>query len=158
MNSNLAEGTAYEIKLPQGTGFHVVADWYDCGKACSMSASELRALCLREVMRADLRALGESFHQFEPQGVTGTVVLAESHLAIHTWPESGYTTIDVFVCNFQEDNTHKALRLFAALRRAFAPQHEQVVHLQRGQNDGLQSGNVNEPDRAAGYGFGSRSN
>lgn len=158
MNSNLAEDAAYEIKLPQGTGFHVVADWYDCGKACSLSASELRALCLREVMRADLRALGESFHQFEPQGVTGTVVLAESHLAIHTWPESGYTTIDVFVCNFQEDNTHKALRLFAALRRAFAPQHEQVVHLQRGQNDGPQSGSVNEPDRAAGYGFGSRSN
>ena len=48
-----------------------------------------------------MTVVGDSFHQFEPQGVTGTVLLAESHLAIHTWPEQGFVTIDVYVCNLQ---------------------------------------------------------
>ena len=55
-----------------------------------------------------LTVVGESFYQFEPQGVTGTVLLAESHIAIHTWPEAGFVTVDVYVCNLTTDNTAKA--------------------------------------------------
>ena len=42
--------------------------------------------------------LGDSFHHFSPQGVSGVVVIAESHLSIHTWPEYGYAAIDIFTC------------------------------------------------------------
>ena len=42
--------------------------------------------------------LGESFHPFQPQGVSGVVVIAESHLSIHTWPEYGYAAVDIFTC------------------------------------------------------------
>jgi S-adenosylmethionine decarboxylase proenzyme len=42
--------------------------------------------------------LGESFHHFSPQGVSGVVIIAESHLSIHTWPEHGYAAVDIFTC------------------------------------------------------------
>ncbi|MFN4195262.1 MAG: S-adenosylmethionine decarboxylase family protein [Thermosynechococcus sp.] len=67
--------------------------------------------------------LGELFHQFgEAGGVTGAVVLAESHLAIHTWPEKRYVTLDVYVCNYSQDNRGKAQALFDQLVAVFDPE------------------------------------
>jgi S-adenosylmethionine/arginine decarboxylase-like enzyme len=42
--------------------------------------------------------VGEIFHQFAPQGVSGTIVIAESHMSVHTWPENGYAAVDIFTC------------------------------------------------------------
>ena len=73
----------------------------------------LRTLCLHASEASGMTIVGDSFHQFEPAGVTGTVLLAESHLAIHTWPEHGFVTIDVYVCNYTTDNSAKAGTLAA---------------------------------------------
>ncbi len=59
--------------------------------------------------------------QGQPGGVTGAVLLAESHLAIHTWPETGNVTIDVYVCNFSDDNSAKAQALMDGVVAAYAP-------------------------------------
>ena len=59
--------------------------------------------------------------------MTGTVVLAESHLAIHTWPETGDVTLDVYVCNFSRDNSGRARQVFQRVIGALAPQ-EVVRH------------------------------
>ena len=75
-----------------------------------------------------LNIVGDVFHQFEPLGVTGTVLLAESHLAIHTWPEAGCVTVDMYVSNFLQNNTHKALNLYDTLKAHFNP--SQVSFLQ----------------------------
>ena len=64
--------------------------------------------------------------------MTGTVLLAESHLAIHTWPESGFVTLDVYVCNYTTDNTDKAKRVFDALERALRPARKRVQAIRRG--------------------------
>ena len=97
----------------------------------------LRTLCLQAVAGAGLRAVGELFHRFPaPGGVTGVVLLAESHLAVHTWPELGAVTLDVYVCNLGGDNSARAQALLAALQAAFAPasaEHHRVV---RGQPAG----------------------
>ena len=97
----------------------------------------LRTLCLQAVAGAGLRAVGELFHRFPaPGGVTGVVLLAESHLAVHTWPELGAVTLDVYVCNLGGDNSARAQALLAALQAAFAPasaKHHRVV---RGQPAG----------------------
>lgn len=42
--------------------------------------------------------IGEIFHQFSPQGVTGVIAIAESHLCVHTWPEHSYAAVDIFTC------------------------------------------------------------
>ena len=82
--------------------------------------ASLAALCERLAQQADLTVVARQFHAFAPgpsgdAGHTGVLLLAESHLAVHTWPELRAVTLDVFVCNFVTDNTHKAQRLLDTL-------------------------------------------
>ena len=120
-------------------GLHLTADLRDClGDAALMTQpSALRALCLAAVAEAGLTPVGELFHRFlqaaEPRqsGITGVVLLAESHLAVHTWPEIGGVTIDAYVCNFSADNSQRARRLMATLITAFAPQRLTQQQLDR---------------------------
>ncbi len=104
-------------------GIHLLGEWFGCpADTPEMTGAEaLRNLCLAVTADAGLTPVGDNFHQFVPQGVTGTVLLAESHLAIHTWPETGFVSVDVYVCNFSADNAGKAQQLFGALRRALQP-------------------------------------
>jgi spermidine synthase len=114
-------------------GIHLLGEWFDCADTLAFSeAQALRALCLALTERAGLSAVGDRFHQFDPRGVTGTVLLAESHLAIHTWPEDRFATVDVFVCNFRHDNTAKATHLLDLLREALAPGRVQEQSIRRG--------------------------
>jgi len=113
-------------------GIHLLGEWYGCPANAPhmIDADVLRKACLDAVRAAGLTIVGDHFHQFEPQGVTGAVILAESHLAIHTWPEMGSVTVDVYVCNYTTDNTQKAQALFAALESHFGPvrTHFQAIH------------------------------
>ena len=105
-------------------GLHLIGDLYQChGDARLMTdAAHLEAFCKKAVDDAGLTTVGSLFHSFgDGEGVTGAVVLAESHLALHTWPEDDYVTLDVYVCSYSCDNSAKAERLFAAVMQAFAP-------------------------------------
>lgn len=104
-------------------GIHLLGEWFGCpADTPAMTRSDaMRELCLAATRDAGLSAVGENFHQFSPQGVTGVVLLAESHLAIHTWPETGFVSVDVYVCNVSVDNTARAQQLFGMLRHALRP-------------------------------------
>ena len=119
-------------------GIHLLGEWYGCpADLPEMNrADALRRRCIEAVERSGLTIVGERFHQFEPQGVTGAVILAESHLAIHTWPEMGAVTIDVYVCNFTTDNTGKARTLFVELERALKPARSRFHSIHRGGANG----------------------
>ena len=102
-----------------------MADLRDCtrGASAMTDPAALRTLCLGAVAAAQLTAVGELFHRFaDAGGVTGVVLLAESHLVVHTWPELGAVTLDVYVCNFGGDNTAKVERLLADMELAFGAQ------------------------------------
>jgi S-adenosylmethionine decarboxylase proenzyme len=118
-------------------GIHLLGEWYDCPAETPefTRAEPLRALCVEAARSAGLTVVGDRFFQFEPQGVTGTVLLAESHLAIHTWPEAGFVTVDVYVCNYTTDNTGKAERLFKALEAALKPARTRFQSIRRGGRD-----------------------
>ena len=118
-------------------GIHLLGEWYDCPVDTPEfnDAGPLRALCVEAAKGAGLTVVGDRFFQFEPQGVTGTVLLAESHVAIHTWPEAGFVTVDVYVCNYTTDNTDKAERLFAALEAVLKPQRKRFQAIRRGGHD-----------------------
>jgi S-adenosylmethionine decarboxylase len=118
-------------------GIHLLGEWYGCAAdtAEMTRSASLRALCVRLAEASAMTIVGDSFHQFEPQGVTGTVLLAESHLAIHTWPEHGFVTIDVYVCNYTTDNTAKAEKLFRAMQDALRPQRAKFQAIHRGGSD-----------------------
>jgi S-adenosylmethionine decarboxylase proenzyme len=122
-------------------GLHLTADLRGCDprQPLMTDPSALRAACVQAVAEAGLGAVAELFHRFTPavegeaSGITGVVLLAESHLAIHTWPELGGVTLDVYVCNYGADNSAKAERLMDALVAAFAPSDVQRQALRRGQ-------------------------
>ncbi|MGQ3051215.1 MAG: adenosylmethionine decarboxylase [Roseateles sp.] len=108
-------------------GLHLTADLNGCEPSAPWmtQAEALAGRCRAAVADAGLTGVAELFHRFgaadEQNGITGVVLLAESHLAIHTWPELGGVTLDVYVCNYGADNSAKAEALMAALIADFAP-------------------------------------
>lgn len=83
---------------PQGCHVHVIVDAWQC-QADLTDLSAIEALLVSACKAAGATVVGSHFHGFGPgAGVTGVVVLAESHCSIHTWPENGYAAVDVFMC------------------------------------------------------------
>ena len=116
-------------------GLHLTADLHGVADtlASMHDPAALRACCVAAVDAVGLQPVGELFHRFPAAGgVTGVVLLAESHLAVHTWPELGAVTLDVYVCNYGADNSARAEALLAALLAAFAPASVERHALRRG--------------------------
>ena len=124
-------------------GLHLTADLRGCaaGRPEMTETASLRSCCLAAVADAGLTPVGELFHRFvpaaapsaAPSGITGVVLLAESHLAVHTWPELEAATLDVYVCNLGADNSARAEALMDALVAAFAPARIERHAQRRGQ-------------------------
>ncbi len=116
------------------TGLHLIGDLYGClcDSRLMLDAGYLERFCQERVAAAGLTTVGALFHSFGVGGgVTGVVVLAESHLSIHTWPEAGYVTLDVYVCNYTENNRPKAQQLFDDLLAAFNPNDPHLHRVDR---------------------------
>jgi S-adenosylmethionine decarboxylase proenzyme len=127
-------------------GLHILASLYACGgdARCLTDAARLRAHLIAAVERAGLTVVGDLFRQFpgadgapDPAaGVTGCVVLAESHVAIHTWPEIACVTLDAYVCNHSRDNTARARALVDDLTALFRPEDCVRHEVPRGRPNG----------------------
>ena len=120
-------------------GLHLTADLHDCHCANQwfVDAKALGAACRNAVAAAGLHPVGELFQSFPatasgPGGVTATVLLAESHLCVHTWPELRAATLDVYVCNVGADQSPAARALMDCLVSLFQPQRSERNALQRG--------------------------
>ena len=124
-------------------GLHLTADLSECQCDTLWLIDALRLLdrCVQEVTLAGLQAVSQLAHTFPataqgPGGVTATVLLAESHLCVHTWPEQKGVTVDVYVCNFGGDQSGKAKQLMDALVTLFEPKQMLRQALQRGSAPG----------------------
>lgn len=120
-------------------GLHLTADLYQCSghERYMLDADAIARLCREQTQASGLTLVDDKWVKFppydgQPGGVTGTVLLAESHLAIHTWPETGSVTIDVYVCNFSADNSSKARALMEGVIAAYAPARAVRQQLMRG--------------------------
>jgi S-adenosylmethionine decarboxylase len=120
-------------------GLHLTADLYQCRceAAWLTDAARLGGFCLQAVEAVGLQWVNHLFHAFPatgkgPGGVTATVLLAESHVCLHTWPEQRAVTIDVYVCNFGDDHSAKARALMVALVNRFQPEWTEQRSLDRG--------------------------
>ena len=79
-------------------GKHLLLELNDCDPKLLNDISFIREVMLAAANESGATVLGESFHQFSPQGVSGVIIIAESHLSVHTWPEHGYAGADIFTC------------------------------------------------------------
>lgn len=106
---------------------HLLYDaWTDVPERLARAAP-WEALLVAAAEAAGATVLGARFHQFEPQGVTGVVLLAESHLSLHTWPEEGLLTLDCFTCGRMEPTV-----ILDHVRTHLQPTREQVTTVTRG--------------------------
>lgn len=79
-------------------GRQILVEYYDCDARVINDVSEVEDILLTGTKNAKASIISHNFHKFSPHGVSGTVVIAESHVAIHTWPEYGYAAVDIFTC------------------------------------------------------------
>ena len=100
----------------------------DCDREMLNNLVLLRDAIIAAAHEAGATVLGDSFHQFSPQGVSGVVVVAESHLFIHTWPEYGYVAADIFTCG---NSVHPEKAAEVLMKKLGAKSHS-IVELQRG--------------------------
>ena len=97
-------------------GTHLLLELRGCDPELLDDLAYIRQELLRAATEVDAHVIGESFHQFTPQGVTGILSIAESHISIHTWPEYGYAAADIFTCGDHTMPERAATTIIAALR------------------------------------------
>lgn len=84
-------------------GRHVLAEIHGCDFDILNDLKKVEEIMVNAALEAGAEVREFVFHKFSPQGVSGVVVISESHLAIHTWPELGYAAVDVFTCGDKVD-------------------------------------------------------
>jgi S-adenosylmethionine decarboxylase len=109
-------------------GKHLLLELKDCNREVLNDLSFLKKLLHEAASEAGATVLGDSFHQFNPHGVSGVLVIAESHLFIHTWPEYGYAAVDIFTCG----NTVKPEVAAEILIRELGSKNHSIIEIQRG--------------------------
>lgn len=80
-------------------GRHMLLELYDCPEKILNDQNTIESILVEVVDIAGATLVSKSFHRFSPYGISGVVVIAESHITIHTWPEHNYAAIDVFTCD-----------------------------------------------------------
>ena len=79
-------------------GIHLMLELTECNPELLDDLPYIKDAIIQAAEEVGAHIVGESFHQFHPQGVTGILAIAESHICIHTWPEHGYAAADIFTC------------------------------------------------------------
>lgn len=109
-------------------GQQLIVELYGCNRTLLDDPIRLEQLLTESIRRSGGTVIKPCFHHFSPYGVTGVVVIAESHVAIHTWPEFGYCALDIFTCGTQV----KTDQIFEYIRSAFQARESSVMEVKRG--------------------------
>lgn len=100
------------LNLPNFLGNQYIIELYQCTPTILDDVDALKILMHDAAIAAGATVVQQFFHKFTPQGVSGTIVIAESHLNIHTWPEYGFAAVDIFTCgeNLSPESALELLR------------------------------------------------
>jgi len=115
-----------ENKTKKCSGIHLIAEFWN-GEIVE-DVSRMKKILVAAVKKANNTPLEIIIHKFQPQGMTGIVLLAESHIAIHTWPEFNYIALDIYTCG-DKGNPIKSLEY---LKKEFKPKKVKIKKIKRG--------------------------
>lgn len=110
-------------------GQHLLVEYIDCNADVLNDVDKIEALMKRAAIAARTNIVASMFKPFYPQGVSGVVVVEESHLSIHTWPEYGYAAIDFFTCGDGDPN-----EAHEVLKKGLEAQHFEMLSVERGRS------------------------
>lgn len=111
----------------EALGRHLLAEYTGCDPGRLRNLDLVTSAMLEAARVSGATIVTHSFHHFSPHGVSGAVIIAESHLAIHTWPEHGFAAVDFFSCGTVDMD-----RGLAVLKTAFGARDETRLLLERG--------------------------
>ncbi len=107
---------------------HILGDFYQCSgdSGYFTNTARIRAKTLAMIRRAGFKIITSRFYKFpitrlSEGGITGVIIVSESHLTIHTWPERRFVNLDVFFCNYSRDNTRKVRAVFREFSNIYRP-------------------------------------
>jgi len=109
-------------------GRHLIVEYAECQNEILNNIDLLEQYMNESVRKSGATIVSSKFHKYNPQGISGVVVIAESHLSIHTWPEYGYAAVDFFTCGDAVD-PYKA---FEYMKEMLKSQSASVRELKRG--------------------------
>ena len=112
-------------------GRHLLVELNNCDHKILNDINFIKEVMLAAANASGATVLGESFHQFSPQGVSGALIIAESHLTIHTWPEHGYAGADIFTCGTRVQPEKAAEVIIARMK----PKTHFIIQMYRGMID-----------------------
>lgn len=110
-------------------GNHILVEFYNCDKDILNNVKFIEDSMVEASILSGATVVGSHFHTFSPHGVSGVVIIAESHLSIHTWPEYGYAAVDIFTCG----ETIDAGKAFQHLKTNFKAGNTATIEMKRGQ-------------------------
>lgn len=113
--------------MPFAPGLHLLLDLHGCSGLTD--AALLESVLRAAAAAAGATVLGADFHRFAGGGVTGVVLLAESHITLHTWPERDFAAVDIFMCGAARPDLAQALIL-----ERLRPRHSTLTTVERGQD------------------------
>ena len=114
--------------MTKSLGKQAIVEFYNCNQEKLNNSDFLEESLNNAARQAQATVVKSVFHKFSPHGVTGVIVIAESHLSIHTWPEYNYAAVDIFTCGEQIEN-QTALEI---IKKALDSKFHSVVELKRG--------------------------
>ena len=109
-------------------GQQVLAEFFECDSNILNNQSIIEKLMVKSALESGATVVQKCFHMFNPYGVSGVVIIAESHFAIHTWPELGYAAVDLFTCGTKCDPKIS----YAYLEKMFNAKNSSFTELKRG--------------------------
>jgi len=112
-------------------GHQIIAEFYGCNRESLNDVDFIRSAMVIAAEKAGATIVTDTFHHFSPHGVSGAVIIAESHLSIHTWPEYGYAAVDLFTCG----DTVSSKKAFENLRESLESTQVSTIEMHRGQVD-----------------------
>ncbi len=115
-------------------GKHLLVEFYNCDAEILKNVDQVEQLMNQAADACGATIVQSSFHQFEPWGVSGVVVISESHLAIHTWPEYRYASVDLFTCG----DTVDPMVAYHHLKNSLSAKAAEIQKINRGNVDLIQ--------------------
>jgi len=109
-------------------GVHILAEYYGCNNDILNDRDKIEQYLNEAAKIAGATVVASAFHNFNPYGVSGVVVIAESHLSIHTWPEYGYAAVDIFTCG----NTVDPWKAYTYLKDKLMSSDFSTMEMKRG--------------------------
>ena len=109
-------------------GNQLIAELYGCDARIIDNAQKVEQIFVEAANKANATVIEHNFHDFSPHGVSGAVIIKESHFTVHTWPEFGYCAVDIFTCGDLTDNS----AALSVIKNGLHAEHISVTELRRG--------------------------